>query len=141
MDKPDLPLEVVRVQLPDVSWQTHRDLNGLHPSRYPVIVQLSRTPDPFEEVALRRISAMVQPVPGAEAEGVITNTTLRFVGKALSQINKELAAAVDLAVRLRDEASAADEEMAQLVRSINKQLRAERSLPAIEAAPAMIGGR
>ncbi len=130
-------VEVVRVWLTEASWQTHRELNGLDSTRYPVIVQLSRPLDPFEAVALDRLGALVRQIPDQPGLGMIADTTLPLVKNSMFRIQRELADALALAVRLRDAAAAADLQMARLVNDINAELGAQRlpGPPAIAAPP------
>jgi hypothetical protein len=57
--QPDPPLKVLKVDLTAASLRTYRELNGLHPARYPVIIWLSRSTSPFEQVKLAQAGVLV----------------------------------------------------------------------------------
>jgi hypothetical protein len=52
----DENLRIMRVDLLNESFRTYRDLNGGNPTRYPVLVLLSRSANPYERIKLTELA-------------------------------------------------------------------------------------
>jgi hypothetical protein len=114
------PLKALKVDLIGASLRTYRELNGLHPARYPVIVWLSRPPSPSEQVKLAQAGVLVDSVDPMQVR--FDNTTLEEVRQGISDLNARLKAAVDAAKPGWEAAQVEDGRLIALADSINAEL-------------------
>ena len=100
-----------------------REFNDGHPTRYPVLLWLSRPLDDLERYAVRTTAQMV---PGKDPRMLlIDNTTLEEVRDQLGALNGKIDSAATLAASLgprREAAQAEDDRLLALEAEINESL-------------------
>jgi hypothetical protein len=125
------PLTVYKVALIGESLRTYREVNGLHPSRYPVIVWLSRPPLSYEQVKLAQAGIAVDSTDPMQVR--FDNTTLEEVREAIPGLNAQLKAAVGAAKLGWEAAQAEDGRLIALSDTINADLDAQLNVAPGEA--------
>jgi hypothetical protein len=121
----DVPeLKILKVELVQQSYKTHRVAHGRHPVNFPVIVWFSRPLNAFERVELVKHGLELQVADSDPAQALVEVSPDHFVGQ-IDTINAELPAVAADAQKAWEAAQAEDEHIAALVQRINLNINPE----------------
>lgn len=128
---------IVRVELLPESLRTWRDLNGMRPNTYPVLLHLSRPLDEFERDAIRGWAHLI---PGEHdaATIVLPDYALEAVRQNFHALNGQILNAATRGCQVRDAAYAEDDRLRDLEAEINEELGNPRETDELTYAPTHI---
>lgn len=124
VDKRDVELKVLKVEVVEESYKSHRVVNGGDPERFPVRVWFSRRLDAYERIELADHGLTVE-VSDRDPMQAIVITTPAFFSGVIDHLSRELPAVAQDAREARAAAEAEDEHIAALVQQVNLRLRPE----------------
>jgi hypothetical protein len=121
----DVPeLKILKVELVEQSYKTHRVTHGQHPENFPVLVWFTRPLNAFERAEIANHGLKLQVHEDDPQRALAEVSPTHFV-RQIDTINAELPAVEADAQKAREAAQAEDEHIAALVQRINLNINPE----------------
>lgn len=121
-DAPEL--KILKVELVQQSYKTHRVAKGQDPEKFPVMVWFTRPLNTFELVELANHGLQLQ-VNDGDPMRALTEVSPEYFVRQIDTLNAELPAVAADAQKAWEAAQAEDEHIAALVQRINLNLNPE----------------
>jgi hypothetical protein len=125
VEERDVELKILRAELVDQSYKTHRLENGGDLSLFPVRLWFTRRLDPYERLELANHGLELE-FSDRDPRQAIVFTTADFLGSVIDNVSRGLPVVVEDARRLRAAAVAEDEHLVALIQQINLRLNPEQ---------------
>jgi hypothetical protein len=122
VDAPEL--KILKVELVEQSYKTHRVARGRHPDKFPVLVVFTRPLNVFERVELVNHGLELQVNDGDPMRALVEASPEYFV-RQIDALNAELPAVAADAQKSWEAAQAEDEHIVALVQRINLNINPE----------------
>lgn len=124
-DERDVEPQIMRVELVEQSYKSHRLKNGLDPGRFPVIVWFTRPVNIYQKLELAKRGWDIHFTEFDAMQALIETTPDEFE-QTIGRLSNDLPAVMADARRARADAEAEDEHIAALVSKINLKLSPEK---------------